>query len=167
MSVGELNKNKNHRVVIKALAKIKDIPINYIICGQGNMSKSLFRLAQKNGLTNRVHLLGFRQDVDELYHCSDIFVFPSFREGLPLSVMEAMAAGLPVICSKIRGNIDLIDSKGGLTFNPKDSLTLSNQIKTLYHDKKLRDQFGDYNVKAINKFSVDSILNEMLSIYKK
>lgn len=69
-------------------------------------------------MSERVKLLGYRTDVSELYAVSDAFIFPSFREGLSVSLMEAMVSGLPVVVSKIRGNTDLIDDNGGLLFNP-------------------------------------------------
>lgn len=115
LSVGELNENKNHETVIRA---IKDLDVYYIIAGKGDLQEHLQSVINDLELTDRVKLLGFRGDVFELCHAADIFVFPSFREGLSVSVMEAMACGLPVVCSQIRGNIDLIDENGGKLFNP-------------------------------------------------
>lgn len=74
----------------------------YIIVGKGKLAEELLALDK----TNRLRLLGYREDVRELLWSSDVFVFPSLQEGLPVALMEAMAAGLPCVASDIRGNID-------------------------------------------------------------
>lgn len=103
ISVGELSVRKNHRVVVEVLQKL---PNNYwyVIVGKGNLKGKLKSMDK----TGRLRLLGFRTDIVELLHCSDLFVFPSLQEGLPVALMEAMASGLPCVVSRIRGNIDLI-----------------------------------------------------------
>lgn len=116
LSVGELNENKNHATVIRALGNLKketDITnIKYLICGKGDNKKTLETLIRELDLSGQVKLLGFRKDVSDIYKVSDAFVFPSFREGLSMALMEAMCCGLPVACSSIRGNVDLIDETG-------------------------------------------------------
>ena len=109
LSVGELNSNKNHIKVLKCLKKAKMKNVIYVICGIGKRSKILYRYAKKNDIDLR--LLGYREDINDIYEISDIFIFPSKREGLPVSLMEAMRAGLPVIVSNIRGNRDLIKNE--------------------------------------------------------
>ena len=110
LSVGEVNENKNHRVVIEALAKLKAADVHYIICGRGELEESHKALAKQLGLKGRVHLTGYRNDVADFYQAADIFAFPSLREGLPVAVMEAMASGLPVICNNIRGCSELVEN---------------------------------------------------------
>ena len=113
LSVGELSKRKNHEVVIEALARLKIFPeyakIQYLICGQGAQEARLKYLADTLGVAGHVHFLGSREDAEELCECSDLFLFMSLQEGLPVALMEAMACGLPVICSRIRGNVDLVE----------------------------------------------------------
>ena len=81
ISVGELNRNKNHRVIIQAMARLPQLPLYYILCGKGKEAEFLQELAQSLHLSNRVRILGYRQDVCDLLHASDIFCFPSKREG--------------------------------------------------------------------------------------
>lgn len=119
-SVGELNKNKNHQLVIKALAELNDPSVHYAIAGIGDQKEYLLNLAEELGISQQVHLLGYREDIAELNHTADVFCFPSIREGLSVALMEAMACGLPVVCSKIRGNIDLIDMSEDVLFDPYD-----------------------------------------------
>ena len=119
LSVGELNKNKNHQIIIRAMAEIKQTKIHYMIAGGGHLKAELENLAKEVGVSDRVHLLGYRNDVAELYKVSDVFCFPSFREGLSVSIMEAMASGIKLIVSDIRGNTDLVqDRKNGLVCPP-------------------------------------------------
>lgn len=166
LSVGELNKNKNHKLVIKALADLKDDTVHYLICGNGFFEQDLMNLTQELRIDKQVHFLGFRKDVIRFCKTSDIFIFPSLREGLPVSVMEAMASGLPILASKIRGNIDLVDEDlGGLFFDPNNPDELKNQIVQLKNDGIKRENFGEYNQRKIILYSVTNVLNEMKLIY--
>lgn len=166
LSVGELNKNKNHEIVIKAIAKLDNPDIKYIICGVGPLKGYLENLIKELNLTNQVQLLGYRKDIVELNKISDLFVFPSKREGLPVSVMEAMASGLPVIASDIRGNRDLInDGEGGYLFelnNEKELLYYLNKI--IVNTKKIKE-FSKYNKEKIKIFEESNILKEINKIY--
>src|SRR5699024_4691609 len=111
-SVGELNKNKNHEVVIKALSKVHIKNFKYLICGIGPKEEYLRKLISDLNLSNNVYLLGYRTDIEEILNITDIFAFMSFREGLSVSLMEAMRSGVPIIASNIRGNNDLVDYQG-------------------------------------------------------
>lgn len=110
LSVGELSKRKNHEVVIKALAQLDDKNVVYAVCGKGPLYEYLKGLAHRLSVSERVFLLGFRTDVAEICKASDIFVFPSLQEGLPVALMEAMACDMCCIVSNIRGNVDLINN---------------------------------------------------------
>jgi len=166
LSVGELNKNKNHEVVIRAIAKINNATIHYVICGKGPLESYLNNLAVELGIGKNVHLLGFRPDVPEIYKVSDVFVFPSYREGLPVSLMEAMAAGLPIVCSNIRGNSDLIeDQVSGFTFNPFSVEEISSKIDLILDSPKKRINYTVNNKDKVDKSSIKSILNSLNKIY--
>lgn len=166
LSVGELNKNKNHEVVIKAIAKINKRNIHYVICGQGELEGYLRDLSIELGIEKNVHLLGFRKDVDEIYKVADLFAFPSFREGLSVALMEAMANGLPVVCSNIRGNSDLIeDKKGGYLVEPNDAGRLSQLIIRVCESEELRNDFSKKNREMIKGYSIEEILKIMEAVY--
>lgn len=165
-SVGELNKNKNHEVIIKSLAELNNSNVHYCIAGQGELDKYLIQLSEELNVSSKVHLLGFRSDVAELYKCADIFCFLSYREGLSVSLMEVMAAGLPVICSKIRGNVDLIQGEnGGYLCKPSEVSEFVKFIEILVENKELRKSFGNYNMKYIGKFNVEIVNERMKFIY--
>lgn len=172
LSVGELNKNKNHESVIRALGKMhRDniFPHNlyYIVVGKGERKKELESIINEIGLNEHIKLLGFRENILDYYSAADIFVFPSFREGLSVSMMEAMGCGLPVICSKIRGNTDLIDSFGGVLFNPHNISSIYKAIKKVLRIERKRNDMGAYNRQKIKGFDIKIIQNKMSKLYSQ
>lgn len=162
MSVGELTKRKNHMVVIDALARLKEYDILYVICGDGPMKARLRAKAEELGVRDRVKLLGFRKDIAELHKAADIFVFPSLQEGLPVAVMEAMASGLPIVASKIRGNEDLIsNNQGGYLVNPMDSEQVAKAIEKMIQNPKKRKKMEERNLEIITKYGQETVLQKM------
>lgn len=168
LSVGELNENKNHQIVIKALGESKRNDIHYFIAGEGNQKDILMELAKQNNVEHNVHLLGHRNDINKLLHCADVFIHPSIREGLPVALMEAMACGVSCIVSNIRGNTDLIeDGKGGLLFEAQDSKKLAQYISSLLNDTNKITSFSAYNKNKVTTFSEDHVNKIMNKIYEK
>ena len=165
ISVGELSKRKNHEIIIKSLSKIHNFPFKYIIVGKGELNNYLIDLSQKNNIKDNIVFTGFRSDVIELMQISDLFVFPSLQEGLPVALMEAMTIGLPVLCSNIRGNNDLIEEGvGGYLFESKKSEQIIKYMTNL--DRAKLKTMGDYNAKKIKLFSNENINKKMINIYK-
>ena len=154
LSVGEVNMNKNHKIGIKALAKLNDPNVYYVICGRGPLMEAHKELAQSLGVGDRVILTGYRTDVADFYKMADIFLFPSFREGLPVAVMEAMASGLPVIATKIRGSSDLVQQ--GDLFDPTDMDGIAREIKSI--------QLGRVR-HEIDALNIQSVVGSMKEIY--
>ncbi len=167
ISVGELNRNKNHSLVIRALSKLKNPQIHYLIAGKGELKQELEQQAIEMGLQGNVHLLGYRRDVAELYKLADIYVLPSIREGLNVSLMEAMASGLPCVVSDIRGNKDLIEQKkGGYLIYNNDVQRYVEVIQKLCAKTKMRAKFGTFNIKKVEKYNKKRVENKMGGIYK-
>lgn len=164
LSVGELNQNKNHEVIIKAIGALENQNIHYFIAGKGDKEEFLKKLAEQKNV--KLHLLGYRTDISELYNSADIFVFPSIREGLSVSLMEAMASGLPCIVSKIRGNVDLIEEgKSGYLCNPMNEEKFRKKINELANDKMKRKEFGKKNQSKAEKYKMEEVLNRTKQIY--
>ncbi|MEH7085348.1 glycosyltransferase family 4 protein [Neobacillus drentensis] len=167
LSVGELNDNKNHEVIINALVQI-DRPIKYILCGKGEKLDYLKNLTKELNIEDKVIFTGFRTDISEIMHICDIFCFPSYREGLSVALMEAMASGLPIVCSEIRGNVDLVkDQKGGYLLNPDDVNAFGKRIEKLVNDKELRISMGQFNMDYIKEYDFKIVNKNMESIYKE
>ncbi len=166
LSVGELSTRKNHRVIIEALAKLKDENVHYLIVGRGDKKDELEELAKSLGLGDKVHLLGFRSDISELCHTADIFCFPSIHEGLPVALMEAMAAGMPCVASAIRGNTDLIENgKSGFLCRVDSIDDYVKALSTLIGDKTLRDNMVAASIKRVESFDISYINEEMKGLY--
>ena len=169
LTVAEMTKNKNHSTVLKALARLKDRPefarMKYLICGRGEQKEALEAEAKALGISDHVLFLGYRNDVSELYHCADLFVFMPFREGLPVSLMEAMCCGMPTVCSRIRGNTDLIrDGLEGL-FAENTPQGVANAILALYRDKSLRGRLGTRAMERSTLFDAKNIHRQMKELY--
>ena len=159
ISVGELSARKNHKVAVEAL---QELPENYwyIIIGKGSLKDELESIDR----TGRLKLLGYRTDIAELLQCSDVFVFPSLQEGLPVALMEAMASGLPVACSRIRGNVDLIDDENCL-FEPTDIKGIEKAIR--YVLSQDLGKMATHNLEAVRKFSLKEVAQRMEEIYRQ
>lgn len=164
LSVGELNENKNHQVIIRSIAELKDInDVHYAIVGIGENKDFLSNLAQELGVSERLHLLGYRKDIAELNHISDAFCFPSYREGLGLGAIEAMACGSPIITSNVHGINDYsIDGVTGYKRSPNDFAGFADAILKLYGDRNMCVQFGEYNKALAGKYDVNVILKIMM-----
>lgn len=166
ISVGELNENKNNKVIISALEKLKNKNIHYILCGVGDKKDELSAMAQSAGISENIHFLGYRTDIKALYNASDCFVMPSYREGLSRSAMEAMASGLPCILSDIRGNRDLIENgSGGFLCKPDDASGFSEAISKLFGNSLLCEKMKEYNLKKIKDFDTSVVEKEIREIY--
>lgn len=163
LSVGELNENKNHQIIIKALAKLKNPDLHYAIAGLGDKSEFLLDLSRELGVEEQVHLLGYRTDIIELNRSADAFCFPSVREGLSVSLMEAMACGCACVVSKIRGNVDLIDETGGRLFEPSDLDNCIEAIDTIIRCD--RAKMGKSNIEKVKSFEIAVVIEMMRKIY--
>jgi glycosyltransferase involved in cell wall biosynthesis len=168
LSVGELNKNKNHETIIKAVAKLKNPNIYYVICGMGSLDNYLKNLARELGLDKKVKLLGFRKDIVEICKASDIFAFPSKREGLGLAALEAMSTGLPIITSSVHGIVDYsIDGETGFSCSPTDVDGFAKAIEKMTKNEDMRSIMCRNNILNVKKYDVEYVKNDILNIYNK
>ena len=174
VSVGELSKRKNHIAALQALNEIeeekaegKQIPdYHYAIVGTSIGENTLQQYINEHGLQQKVTLLGFRTDVEDICRASDAFLFPSKQEGLPAALMEAMACGLPAAVSRIRGNADLIDEEGGFLFD-LDAASIKEAILCLLSTTpKERRAMGEHNAAKIRSgFSTEAVRKRLEEIY--
>lgn len=168
ISVGDLAASKGYETALRAVAEAGNKKLKYFICGDGAELERLQALAKDLKIERQVHFLGFRTDVKELLQASDIYLFPTQREGLPRSLMEAMASGLPCVVSEIRGNVDLVkQKKGGILCPVKDSHFFAAAVSELASDEKRRSEMGRYNRKRIRKYDIAIVEAEIRKIYKK
>lgn len=167
-SVGELTRRKNHKVTIRAMAKVTRNykNVKYLICGTGRLEKYLKKIIIRLKLEENVKLMGYRTDVNEVLSVTECFLFPSLQEGLPVAVLEAMNMELPIICSNIRGNIDLVENfKGGYYCRKNSSEDYAKKINLILKDKNLGKQMGLRNKENLTKFDLKHISQNMKEIY--
>lgn len=165
LSVGDLNKNKNHRAVLEALARMENRNLHYVVCGRGPLKEELEAFAREKGLADRVRFMGYRDDIPAFYAMADVFVFPSFREGLSVSVMEAMASGLPIVCSRIRGNTDMVeDGVNGYLMEPGDPDSIAGALRRL-EDGEKREEISRNNLKKAEIYSLGVIAEQYRQLY--
>lgn len=165
VSVGELSKRKNHEVILKAMAQLDDDRIHYILVGDGPLTQYLKDCARELNISQRVHFLGYRKDVAQLYKTGDVCCFPSLHEGLPVALMEAMACGIPVLCSRIRGNIDLIKEDAGFLLEPHDIEGFAQALRKMIDNEELLNEFSAKNASRLATFSKENALKETLRLY--
>lgn len=129
-AIGRLVKLKGHANLIKAFSEISNEHPNaqLVILGDGPEKQSLQQLITSLGLQGRVHLMGFVSDAIRLIKAFDIFVMPSFREGLGLALLEAMCGKLPIIASNVPAMFPLIQGAGGIAIEPDDIRSISSAL---------------------------------------
>ena len=164
ISVGELNDNKNHITTIKAFIQANIPNSYYIICGEGELKNNLQKVIDENGMHSRILLLGFRTDIAELLRSSDLFLFPSKREGMPVALMEAMAAGLPCVAGRIRGCSELLEQRYLLDTTQAEKWKES--ILQL-SEHEYTDGSGEKNLKMMQNYSKGRVEEQMREIYSE
>ena len=160
VSAGELNKNKNQKVIIEALAKLSKPNYKLLICGSGQYLDKLHKYSIELGVENQVILGGYRTDLIEVYKSSDLFIFPSLREGLPIALLQAITCNLPCVVSNIRGNVDLIKyCSSGYTFDPRNSDELVDIIRKHDFSNNVTRNHGIYI------FDIKQVIKRMKEVY--
>lgn len=168
LSVGELSRRKNHRVVLEAVAKLADPTVHYLICGIGPEEEKLLVLAKALGVEKQLHLLGYRRDIPQILAAADIYAFPSLQEGLPVALMEAMAAGKAVVASDIRGNDDLLAGQpGGVLLDARDAEGFAQALDKLLNDPEGRGEMGNANRLRIRSFDRSVVNAQMQALYQE
>lgn len=168
LSVGELNNNKNQIAVLKALSTVKEFDFTYIICGEGKKRKFIEKSLVRYNLKEKVILMGHVSDIHVLYQFSDLFISSSKREGLPVSLIEALIIKIPIIASKIRGHKDLLAEEPSCQlYNPKkESNQLQMYIRYYYENNEI---FRHYNQKIkknnLSKYGIHNVLADLLNAY--
>jgi len=167
LTVARLDPQKGHRYLIEAAVNVPGAL--FLLAGDGPERSALEAKSVELGLSDRVVFLGHRHDVPDFLAMCDLFVLPSLYEGLPLSVLEAMAAGKPVVATDIEGTSEaVVHQETGLLVPPANPLALAEAIRALLSDSLLSRQMGQAGKnKARRDFSAEVMMRQIADIYEE
>jgi glycosyltransferase involved in cell wall biosynthesis len=168
--VGRFAGVKNLISLLEAFAEItSELPTIYLLMvGAGTQERELKELARKRGVQTKVIFAGLRSDVDRVLSALDIFVLPSFTEGLSTSLLEAMAASRAIICSDIPANTLLIrNGENGITVNPNNRDELKEAVLRLASDAQLRSRMGSLAAQTAIKYDEENVFPVIERYYKQ
>jgi glycosyltransferase involved in cell wall biosynthesis len=170
VAVGNLYPVKAHIVLLRALAGMRnsgDTRWRLAIAGRGGEEAALRAFVAESGLTDRVHILGYRADIANILAAGDVYAMPSLSEGLPMALIEAMLAARPVIASRTGGIPEVVtDGVHGLLVTPGDAESLAAGLGRLFADSALRTQLAAAGrQKAIDCFSVERMVDAYERLY--
>jgi len=165
--------DKGHKFLINSIAELKKITDKKFICllsNDGPFLEDCKQQVKELGLEDVVKFLGFRKDMKNLYSGSDLYINSSWHEALSFAIIEALAAGLPVVATDMGGNSDIIndETKCGLLVKYDDAKGMAQAIKKVMDDEKLREEFKRNALKTVNdKFNLDKMVMETYNLYIK
>jgi len=169
LHVGRFSPSKNHKLLIEAFsyALNQNPNLRLWLVGDGELRPSIEEMVQKLGLGDRIRFLGIRSDVHKLLEQADVFVLSSDWEGMPLSILEAMAAGKPVVATSVGGVPELVENGlTGLLVPPDDANALAEALLLLAKEPELRQVMGQNGQKkAIDCFDISRTAREYEALY--
>ena len=168
VSAGFLNKNKNNRVLIEAMGQLKSPNLHYLVCGEGEERDNLVMLAKKCGVEDKVLFLGYRTDIGEIMASADLYAMPSFREGVPRALLEAMDLGVACIGSDTRGIRELLSNgEGGILCKPNSAEQYAAGIDKLMTNPELREKMRVLNSEVKKGYTKERVRQELYDIYSE
>jgi glycosyltransferase involved in cell wall biosynthesis len=168
--IARLTEQKAHRVLVDAMASRPELTALHLIAvGDGELRDELRRRVEQLGIANRVHFVGARRDLGNLLGAIDMFLMPSLWEGLPLSLVLAMGAGLPVIASRVAGIPEVVtDNVTGLLVDPGDVPQLAAAMVNVLQDVTLRQSLGGAARGFVRpRFGVDGYVASVTAVYNR
>ena len=162
---------KGHRHLVSAVATIKSKIPNavFLFLGDGPEEKNIRKTLQEMALEDTIWLLGFKENMIDFLSASNVLILPSLSEGLPLSVLEGMSIGLPIIATSVGGLPELVvDGKTGYLAAPGDSAQLGNFIIELYNDKEKRERMGRASrIRVEERFNLQEMILQIEALYQR
>jgi glycosyltransferase involved in cell wall biosynthesis len=167
LTLARLDPQKGLSDLLEAAARVPDA--NFVLAGDGIERKRIEDAARSLGVDDRVTFLGYREDVPDLLAACDLFVLPSLYEGLPVSVLEAMAAGKPVVATEIGGTREAVSNgETGLLVSPGDPNALAGAIRSVLSDPQLARRLGEAGrQRALEEFSADRMVRKVTQVYER
>lgn len=169
-NVARLYPIKDQKTLLAAFALFapKVESARLLLVGEGPLRGPLTELAERLGISSRILFLGNRRDVPELLQIMDLFVLSSLREGFPVSILEAMASGIPVIATRVDGCLEVVtDRENGLLVPPSDPETLSQAMLSCYHNRSQAIAMAAKGKAVVeSNFTFDRMVGKYLANYQ-
>lgn len=172
LTVGEISRRKNQRVIVEALSKLDDSYV-FVICGKVMTESTIYNelVIAAERLHVNINFLGFRSDIPEILKCADVFVLPSLREGLCFAGVEALASGIPVVGSNVKGVKDfIVDGETGYLSEPHDAETFAKKIELALNceqrkvmERKCVEKAEEFSA-AVSHGQMEAIYREVLNL---
>jgi glycosyltransferase involved in cell wall biosynthesis len=171
-SVGRLAPEKDYATLFHAFARVADVAAealpHLVLVGDGCEREALERLAAELGIASRTRFLGFQSDVPRLLVAFDIYAQSSLTEGISLTILEAMAAALPVVVTAVGGNREILTEGTGLMVPPSDPAALANELLSLAGDHMRRRSLGRAaHARVVERFSRERMVRDHLQLYEQ
>lgn len=166
--VGRFMKVKNHKTLIRAFARFaeKKGNVRLQLLGEGELLDEMKDYAEKLEVADKVEFLGLQSNVYPYLNKADVFCLPSEYEGVPMTLIEAMGTGLPIIASNVGGIPDmLVNEENALLVEP-NNISVEVAIERLYNDDKLRIRLGNAALLRSEEFSADAMASSYIKIYR-
>jgi glycosyltransferase involved in cell wall biosynthesis len=169
VSIGRLDKNKNHQLLIDVVLELKnrEIPVHLTIVGEGDERISLQEKILQLNLSDQLSLVGLQEKVEMYLWNADLYLHSAITEGFGLTLIEAMASGLTVVCTDAKGNRDLIqEGENGFMVGERDPKLLADKIELLLKNDNLRQEMGGKARKFAQGFGIEKYVESLLFLYK-
>jgi glycosyltransferase involved in cell wall biosynthesis len=165
--IARLTEQKGHRFLLQAMTTPALADLQLLVVGDGDLRDALKAEAQDLGIAARVHFLGARRDLGDLLAAIDVFVMPSLWEGLPLSMILAMGAAVPVVVTEVAGIPEVVaDGKTGWLVPAGNSLALATALVDVFRDRvrtaTIAQAARDF---VLPRFGVDGYINSVVGLY--
>jgi glycosyltransferase involved in cell wall biosynthesis len=166
--IAALVDHKDHATFLRSIAGIHtDVPFTAVILGEGKLESKLKDLAQQLQIQDRVLFQGFQDNIPEYLSLIDIFTLTSKEEGLGTSILDAMAAGKPVVATRAGGIPEMVvPNHGGILCDIGSTEQLAQAYKTLIESPDLRKQYADFNKIQVEKFSFENMVQKTIQVYR-
>lgn len=170
IQVARLNALKDHATAIRTLKRLNDndVPARLILIGDGEERHQLEQMVAEQQLSKAVVFLGARSDIPRLLAAGDAFLLSSISEGIPLTLIEAMGAGIPIVSTDVGGIPEVIEhGKSGLLAPARDDEQLASHLRTLWQNPKQRTELADNGCqRAIENFSLNHMHQQYVDVYE-
>jgi len=166
--IGRFSEEKNHFELLKAFSlatkKYPDMILD--LYGEGELESQIRECIQELGLNEKVRLCGIVNNINEILHNYDLFVLSSRYEGMPMTIIEAMASGMPIVAANVGGVPDMLENEVSALLCTSDSESVSDCILRMYENRELREKLGSEALNMSDKFSLDNMCAGYIEIYK-